>query len=44
MDRISNGRLLLNVVTGGNPAELAMDGVTLSHDERYAQTNEFLTI
>jgi len=44
LDRISNGRLLLNVVTGGNPAELAMDGVTLPHDERYAQTNEFLTI
>ncbi len=44
LDRISNGRLLLNVVAGGNPAELAMDGVTLSHDERYAQTNEFLTI
>jgi alkanesulfonate monooxygenase len=44
LDRISNGRLLLNVVTGGNPTDLAMDGVFLSHDQRYAQTNEFLTI
>jgi alkanesulfonate monooxygenase len=44
LDRISNGRLLLNVVAGGNPADLAMDGVYLAHDDRYAQTNEFLTI
>ena len=44
LDRISNGRLLLNVVAGGNPADLAMDGVFLDHDERYAQTAEFLSI
>ncbi len=44
LDRISNGRLLLNVVTGGNPVELAGDGVFLDHDERYAQTAEFLSI
>jgi alkanesulfonate monooxygenase len=44
LDRISNGRLLLNVVAGGNPAELAMDGVYLAHDDRYEQTDEFLTI
>jgi alkanesulfonate monooxygenase len=44
LDRISNGRLLLNVVAGGNPAELAMDGVYLAHDDRYEQTHEFLTI
>jgi alkanesulfonate monooxygenase len=44
LDRITNGRLLLNVVVGGNPADLAMDGVFLGHDERYAQADEFLTI
>ncbi|TGT82157.1 FMNH2-dependent alkanesulfonate monooxygenase [Mesorhizobium sp. M8A.F.Ca.ET.161.01.1.1] len=44
LDRLSNGRLLLNVVVGGNPAELAGDGVFLPHDERYAQAHEFLTI
>ncbi|MBC8130303.1 MAG: FMNH2-dependent alkanesulfonate monooxygenase [Rhizobiaceae bacterium] len=44
LDRLSNGRLLLNVVCGGNPAELAGDGVYLDHDERYAQADEFLTI
>ncbi|TRC82751.1 FMNH2-dependent alkanesulfonate monooxygenase [Mesorhizobium sp. WSM4310] len=44
LDRLSNGRLLLNVVVGGNPTELAGDGVFLPHDERYAQAHEFLTI
>ena len=44
LDRLSNGRLLLNVVVGGNPVELAGDGVFLPHDERYAQAGEFLTI
>ena len=44
LDRLSNGRLLLNVVVGGNPVELAGDGVFLPHDERYAQAAEFLTI
>ncbi|HTW70164.1 MAG TPA: alkanesulfonate monooxygenase [Acetobacteraceae bacterium] len=44
LDRISGGRLLLNIVTGGLPNELAGDGVLLDHDERYRQTDEFLTI
>jgi alkanesulfonate monooxygenase len=44
LDRISNGRLLLNIVTGGQPKELAGDGLLLDHDERYAQTDEFLHI
>jgi alkanesulfonate monooxygenase len=44
LDRLSNGRLLLNVVVGGNPTELAGDGVFLPHDERYDQAREFLTI
>jgi alkanesulfonate monooxygenase len=43
-DRLSNGRLLINVVTGGDPVELAGDGVHLSHEERYRLTDEFLTI
>ncbi|OKH52543.1 alkanesulfonate monooxygenase, FMNH(2)-dependent [Calothrix sp. HK-06] len=43
-DRVSNGRLLINVVTGGDPVELAGDGVHLSHDDRYKQTDEFLTV
>ena len=44
LDRLSNGRLLLNVVVGGNPTELAGDGIFLGHDERYEQAAEFLDI
>lgn len=44
LDRLSDGRLLLNVVVGGNPVELAGDGVFLAHDERYRQAGEFLDI
>ena len=44
LDRISNGRLILNIVTGGQPGELAGDGLLLDHDERYVLTDEFLTI
>lgn len=44
LDRVSNGRLLLNIVTGGDPVELAGDGVHLDHDARYAVTEEFLNI
>lgn len=44
LDRISDGRLLLNIVTGGLPHELAGDGLLMDHDERYRQTSEFLTI
>lgn len=43
-DRMSNGRLLINVVTGGDPVELAGDGVHLDHTARYQLTDEFLTI
>jgi alkanesulfonate monooxygenase len=43
-DRLSNGRLIINVVTGGDPVELAGDGVFHEHDERYEVTDEFLEI
>ena len=43
-DRLSNGRLLINVVTGGDPTQLTGDGVFLDHDQRYVQTDEFLTV
>ena len=43
-DRLSKGRLLINVVTGGDMAEMAGDGLHLSHDDRYELTDEFLTI
>ena len=44
LDRLSEGRLLVNVVTGGDPTELRGDGVFLDHAERYEVTDEFLTI
>lgn len=43
-DRLSGGRLLLNIITGGDPVELAGDGTFLSHDERYEVTDEFLDV
>ncbi|MEH2422786.1 MAG: LLM class flavin-dependent oxidoreductase [Nostoc sp.] len=43
-DQISNGRIILNVVTGGDTKELAKDGIFLNHDQRYELTDEFLTI
>jgi alkanesulfonate monooxygenase len=44
LDRVSEGRLLINVVTGGDPVENAGDGIFLSHDERYEVTREFLSV
>jgi alkanesulfonate monooxygenase len=43
-DRISGGRLLINIVTGGDPSENTGDGIFLKHDERYEITREFLTV
>lgn len=43
-DRLSNGRVLINVVTGGDPVELAGDGVFHAHDARYELTDEFLHV
>jgi alkanesulfonate monooxygenase len=44
LDHVSGGRLLINVVTGGDPVENAGDGIFLSHDERYEVTREFLAV
>ncbi|BAP44459.1 FMNH2-dependent alkanesulfonate monooxygenase [Pseudomonas sp. 21LCFQ02] len=44
LDRLSGGRLLINVVTGGDPDENRGDGIHLSHSERYEVTDEFLQI
>ena len=42
--RVSDGRLLINVVTGAEPAELARFGVWEDKDTRYERTGEFLHI
>ena len=42
--RHSGGRLLLNVVTGGDTEEQRRFGDWLDHDQRYDRTGEFLTV
>lgn len=42
--RLTGGRLLLNVVTGGDRLEQARFGDHLDHDARYERTNEFLEV
>jgi alkanesulfonate monooxygenase len=42
--RISGGRLLLNVVTGGDAVEQRRFGDWYDHDARYARADEFLTV
>jgi len=44
LDRLSEGRLLINVVAGGDPQELHGDGVWLEHAERYNEVAEYLTV
>ncbi|WOA51207.1 FMNH2-dependent alkanesulfonate monooxygenase [Dickeya solani] len=44
LDRLSNGRALFNLVTGGDPDELAAEGLFLDHAERYEASAEFTRI
>lgn len=44
LDRLSNGRALFNLVTGGDAEELAAEGLHLSHAERYEAASEFTRI
>src|SRR5437867_737114 len=44
LDQLTGGRVLINVVTGGFPAELAADGDFTDHDERYVRTQEFMEV
>jgi alkanesulfonate monooxygenase len=43
-DRLSQGRLLVNVVTGGDQGELEADGLFADHAERYEISAEFLRV
>ena len=42
--RLSDGRVLLNIVTGGNAAEQRSFGDWLDHDARYDRTGEFISV
>lgn len=44
LDRLSQGRLLVNVVAGGDSSDLEADGTFLTHDERYDHAREFLDV
>ncbi|HML27256.1 MAG TPA: FMNH2-dependent alkanesulfonate monooxygenase [Hyphomicrobium sp.] len=44
LDRLSGGRLLVNVVTGGDPVENKGEGLFHDHATRYELTSEFLTV
>ncbi|MFJ8674686.1 LLM class flavin-dependent oxidoreductase [Streptomyces sp. NPDC093589] len=42
LDRISDGRLAVHFITGGNDHEQAREGDTLTKDERYDRTREYI--
>jgi len=44
LDHLSGGRAAIHVISGGNDAEQRRDGDFLSHDERYARTDEYIDI
>lgn len=44
LQRFSEGRVLLNIVSGGDDSEQRRFGDWAGHDERYARTGEFLNI
>ncbi|MGF6934768.1 alkanesulfonate monooxygenase [Paraburkholderia sp. UCT70] len=44
LDHFSGGRLAVHFISGGSDEEQRRDGDFLSHDERYARTDEYLQI
>ncbi|MFK4108095.1 LLM class flavin-dependent oxidoreductase [Streptomyces sp. NPDC002176] len=44
LDQISDGRLTVHFITGGNDHEQGREGDTLTKDERYARTLEYIQI
>jgi alkanesulfonate monooxygenase len=44
LDHMSNGRMLVHFITGGNDHEQQREGDFLGHDERYDRTLEYIQI
>ena len=44
LDQITGGRAAVHVITGGDDADQFRDGDTLTKDERYDRTDEYVTI
>jgi alkanesulfonate monooxygenase len=44
LDQLSGGRVAVHIITGGADSEMARDGDHSTKDDRYARTDEYLTI
>jgi alkanesulfonate monooxygenase len=44
LDQLSEGRMAVHIITGGADAEMARDGDQSTKTERYARTDEYLTV
>lgn len=44
LDQLTGGRIAVHIITGGSDAEQRQDGDFLTHDERYARTDEYLEV
>jgi alkanesulfonate monooxygenase len=44
LDQLSGGRAALHTISGGDDADQARDGDWLGKDDRYARTDEYLTV
>lgn len=44
LDQLTNGRIALHIITGGNDIEQRQDGDWLDHDARYRRTDEYLAV
>jgi alkanesulfonate monooxygenase len=44
LDQLSGGRVAVHTITGGSDAEQRRDGDYLGKDDRYARTEEYLTV
>lgn len=44
LDHFTDGRAAVHIITGGNDAEQQRDGDYLTHDDRYARSDEYLDV
>ena len=44
LDQLTNGRIALHIITGGNDIEQRQDGDWLDHNARYRRTDEYLDV
>lgn len=44
LDQLSNGRVAVHIITGGADEEMAKDGDVSNKAQRYARTDEYLTV